>query len=278
MVPENFIALLAQNNGAEARTVLEDGLANIVLNRLEERKRELAGGLFSGYATEPVQEEFEQLDESPNTEELGPDDWARAVKVAKKNGSWQSHHAANPGAAVIPHPDKPGKYARYIQQSTIDSHGRDRSDVDKFGRRRFHEESEQLDEISTMRAHSLGKKRFALGISAADSAASAKKDPRHWAQSAKQLTDRADVLFRKSKKAFDYATKKDGLKEESEQLDEISLKTKTSAYAKAVERDSPKGDNFAGKIEKNVEKKHGPDGVQKLYNAADRYMYGNKKK
>ena len=207
MVPENFIALLAQNNGAEARTVLEDGLSNIVLNRLEEQKRELAGGLFSGYATEPVQEEFEQLDESPNsknTEELGPDDWARAVKVAKKNGSWQSHHAANPGAAVIPHPDKPGKYARYIQQSTIDSHGRDRSDVDKFGRRRFHEESEQLDEIS--------------------------------------------------------------------------LKTKTSAYAKAVERDSPKGDNFAGKIEKNVEKKHGPDGVQKLYNAADRYMYGNKKK
>ena len=123
MVPENFIALLAQGNGAEARAVLEDGLSNIVLNRLEERKRELAGGLFSGYATEPVQEEFEQLDE-------------------------------------------------------------------------------------------------------------------------------------------------------------ISLKTKTSAYAKAVDRDSPKGDNFAGKIEKNVEKKHGPDGVQKLYNAADRYMYGtrNKKK
>lgn len=95
------------------------------------------------------------------------------------------------------------------------------------------EESEQLDEISVMRAHSLGRKRFSRGTDFATAAASAKKDPRHWAQSAEQLADTADASFRKSKKAFDYATKKDGLKEESEQLDELSKATLGNYVKKA---------------------------------------------
>jgi hypothetical protein len=150
MVPENFIAMIAQGNGAEARAVLEDGLSNIVLNRLEERKRGLAAGLFSGTSTQPVTEENEAAEKH--------DDEVEDTKLVKK------------------------------------------------------------------------------------------------------------------------LVKKDCLtKEEVEQLDEISLKTKKSAYAKSVEMDSPRGDRLAVKIEKNVQKKHGSAGVERLYKAADTYMYGNRK-
>jgi hypothetical protein len=233
MLEGNFVTFVAQDQGVEARAVLQDDLSQRVLEHLEERKRELAAGLFSGHASEPVQEESEQLDEisaataysagrkrlaqgqgltnasldaekdpkhaaytskqyakqadtafdkakknygyalkkdkigvqeeseqldegrapkdatDANTEDVHAETWIRATKAAKKNGTWKAHHEADPHNAIIPHPDagtihpisgKPvkWKYARYIRQSVINSRGRDRSDVDKYGRRKWH--------------------------------------------------------------------------------------------------------------------------------------------
>lgn len=136
MVPENFIALLAQNNGAEARTVLEDGLSQIILNRLEERKRELAGGLFSGYATEPVQEEFEQLEEGISQIEKYPHTFSKGtVKQFKKEQR---------------------------QTRVSDAVWDKRFDRDMAKKKL--KESEQLDEISAGTAKSVGDKRHTQGL------------------------------------------------------------------------------------------------------------------
>lgn len=59
MLQENFISLVAQDRGAEARQVLQDDLSARVLDHLENRKHELAKGLFSG-STEQVTEEKDE--------------------------------------------------------------------------------------------------------------------------------------------------------------------------------------------------------------------------
>lgn len=56
MLEGNFVTFVAQDQGAEARAVLQDDLSQRVLDHLEERKRELAAGLFSGQVTESKKE------------------------------------------------------------------------------------------------------------------------------------------------------------------------------------------------------------------------------
>ena len=79
MLNENFITLVAQDNGAEARLVLQDELSNRVLETLEARKRELASGLFGG-TTAQVTEEKDK--EKHNDEEK---DEKLVKKLVKKD-------------------------------------------------------------------------------------------------------------------------------------------------------------------------------------------------
>lgn len=48
MLEGNFVTFVARDQGVEVRAVLQDDLSQRVLDHLEERKRELAAGLFSG--------------------------------------------------------------------------------------------------------------------------------------------------------------------------------------------------------------------------------------
>jgi len=78
-----------------------------------------------------------------------------------------------------------------------------------------------------------------------------------------------------------FAPSADALAEESEQLDEISLKTKFSAYKAAAEaedsgqpKERERSKSLTARIEKDVEKKHGAKMVGNLERAASVQHYG----
>ena len=69
MLNENFISLVAQDKGTEARLVLQDELSNRVLETLEARKRELASGLFGGAAAQVTEEKDTDTDTEDHDDE-----------------------------------------------------------------------------------------------------------------------------------------------------------------------------------------------------------------
>jgi len=80
-----------------------------------------------------------------------------------------------------------------------------------------------------------------------------------------------------------FAPSADALAEEAEQLDEISLKTKFSAYKKASEneesgqpRERARSKSLTARIERDVEKKHGAEMAANLGRAAAVQHYGRK--
>lgn len=82
MLQENFISLVAQDRGAEARQVLQDDLSARVLDHLETRKHELAKGLFSG-STQQVTEAEEKKDDEKHDDEKADEKLVK--KLVKKD-------------------------------------------------------------------------------------------------------------------------------------------------------------------------------------------------
>jgi hypothetical protein len=68
---KNFIDLVVSGQNLEAKSTLENLISSRAFEALDEKKRELASGLFGG-----MSEEFEQLDEASST-----------TKVMSKGGS-----------------------------------------------------------------------------------------------------------------------------------------------------------------------------------------------
>lgn len=77
MIQENFIALIAQDHGADAKAMLQDDLSNRVLESLEARKRELAQGLFSGGPSQVTEEKDDKKED-------GHDDEVADTQLVKK--------------------------------------------------------------------------------------------------------------------------------------------------------------------------------------------------
>ena len=177
MLHENFIAMVAADRGAEARGILQDNLSAIVLDHLEERKRELAAGLFSGTPNEQVTEDAEELEEG--TYEMP--DGSEVRNGVEADRAWKIHHQQNPKS-------KKSQFHTSTRVATP--------------KKKVTEEGvEQIDEISGSTALSVAKKRLTQ-------AQKAQRSDSKTAYGRKLQNLDADDKYGKAKKAYEYAFNK----------------------------------------------------------------------